>query len=162
MGAAFSVRRADYADAVDAVAIVSLLDAYARDPAGGGEALSAYALDNLVRELAARPQAFSVLAFDGESPVGLVNCIEGFSTFKCRPLVNVHDVAVLASHRGRGVAEQMLQVAEREAVRRGAVKMTLEVLSGNRSALRLYERMGYAGYQLDPAMGTAQFMQKWL
>ncbi|MCU0956451.1 MAG: GNAT family N-acetyltransferase [Hydrogenophaga sp.] len=162
MGAAFSVRRADYADAVDAVAIVSLLDAYARDPAGGGEALSAYARDNLVRELAARPQAFSVLAFDGESPVGLVNCIEGFSTFKCRPLVNVHDVAVLASHRGRGVAEQMLQVAEREAVRRGAVKMTLEVLSGNRSALRLYERMGYAGYQLDPAMGTAQFMQKWL
>lgn len=162
MGAAFSVRRADYADAVDAVAIVSLLDAYARDPAGGGEALSAYARDNLVRELAARPQAFSVLAFDGDSPVGLVNCIEGFSTFKCRPLVNVHDVAVLASHRGRGVAEQMLQVAEREAVRRGAVKMTLEVLSGNRSALRLYERMGYAGYQLDPAMGTAQFMQKWL
>ena len=162
MGAAFSVRRADYADAVDAVAIVSLLDAYARDPAGGGEALSAYARDNLVRELAARPQAFSVLAFDGESPVGLVNCIEGFSTFKCRPLVNVHDVAVLASHRGRGVAEQMLQVAEREAVRRGAVKMTLEVLSGSRSALRLYERMGYAGYQLDPAMGTAQFMQKWL
>jgi GNAT superfamily N-acetyltransferase len=67
----------------------------------------------LVPELAARPQAFSVLAFDGDVPVGLVNCIEGFSTFKCRPLVNVHDVAVLASHRGRGVAEQMLELAER-------------------------------------------------
>ncbi|HMN92961.1 MAG TPA: GNAT family N-acetyltransferase [Hydrogenophaga sp.] len=162
MAAAFSVRLADYADGSDAAAIVMLLDAYASDPAGGAEALSAYACENLVRELAARPQAFSVLAFDGDAPVGLVNCIEGFSTFKCRPLVNVHDVAVLASHRGRGVAEQMLRVAEQEAVRRGAVKMTLEVLSGNRPALRLYERIGYAGYQLDPAMGTAQFMQKWL
>jgi ribosomal protein S18 acetylase RimI-like enzyme len=162
MAAALSVRLADYADGTDAAAIVMLLDAYARDPAGGAEALSAYARENLVRELATRPQAFSVLAFDGDAPVGLVNCIEGFSTFKCRPLVNVHDVAVLASHRGRGVAEQMLRVAEHEAVRRGAVKMTLEVLAGNRPALRLYERIGYAGYQLDPAMGTAQFMQKWL
>ena len=33
--------------------------------------------------------------------VGLVNCIEGFSTFACRPLVNVHDVVVRESHRGR-------------------------------------------------------------
>jgi len=162
MAAAFSVRLADYAQVGDAAAIVMLLDAYARDPAGGGEALSTYAREHLVRELAARPQAFSVLAFDGGAPVGLVNCIEGFSTFKCKPLVNVHDVAVLSTHRGRGVAEQMLRVAEQEAVRRGAVKMTLEVLSGNAPALRLYQRIGYAGYQLDPAMGTAQFMQKWL
>ena len=103
-----------------------------------------------------------MLAFDGEQPVGLVNCIEGFSSFKCKPLVNVHDVAVLASHRGRGIAEAMLAEAERIAVERGAVKMTLEVLSGNAPAVKLYRRIGYEGYQLDPAMGTAQFMQKWL
>lgn len=162
MAAAFSVRPADYADPADAAAIVMLLDAYARDPAGGREALSGFAKANLVRELAARPQAFSILAFDGDAPVGLVNCIEGFSTFKCKPLVNVHDVAVLASHRGRGIAEQMLALAETLARERGAVKMTLEVLSGNAPAVKLYTRIGYAGYQLDPAMGTAQFFQKWL
>lgn len=162
MAAAFSVRRADYADPADARAVVMLLDAYASDPAGGSEPLSDYARANLVPELAARPQAYSILAFDGDVPVGLVNCIEGFSTFKCRPLVNVHDVAVLASHRGRGIAEAMLREAERVARERGAVKMTLEVLSGNTPALCLYQRVGYAGYQLDPALGTAQFMQKWL
>ncbi|WP_302172171.1 GNAT family N-acetyltransferase [uncultured Hydrogenophaga sp.] len=156
------VRLADYADPADASAVVELLDAYARDPAGGGEPLSAHARTHLVAELAARPQAFSILAFAGDQPVGLVNCIEGFSTFKCRPLVNVHDVAVLASHRGRGVARQMLLKAEEVALQRGAVKMTLEVLSGNGSALALYRRLGYAGYQLDPAMGTAEFMQKWI
>lgn len=162
MAAAFSVRRADYANPADAAALVALLDAYASDPAGGGEPLSDFAKAHLVRELSSRPQAYSVLAFDGDQPVGLVNCIEGFSTFKCKPLVNVHDVAVLASHRGRGIAEQMLALAETIARERGAVKLTLEVLSGNVPARKLYERIGFAGYQLDPTMGTAQFMQKWL
>ncbi len=162
MAAAFSVRRADYGDAGDAAALVMLLNAYASDPSGGGEPLSDFAKANLVRELAARPQAYSVLAFDGEQPVGLVNCIEGFSTFACRPLVNLHDVAVVASHRGRGIGEQMLREAERIATERGAVKMTLEVLSGNAPAMKLYQRIGFAGYQLDPAMGAAGFLQKWL
>lgn len=154
--------RADYANPAHAAALVMLLDAYASDPAGGGQGLSDFAKANLVPGLAARPQAYSVLAFDGAQPVGLVNCIEGFSTFACKPLVNVHDVALLASHRGRGIAEQMLAEAEVVARERGAVKLTLEVLSGNRSAIRLYERIGFAGYQLDPAMGSAQFLQKWL
>jgi ribosomal protein S18 acetylase RimI-like enzyme len=156
------VRQADYANAQDAMALVLLLDAYASDPAGGGEGLSEFAKAHLVPALAARPQAYSVLAFDGDVPVGLVNCIEGFSTFKCRPLVNVHDVAVLANYRGQRIAERMLAEAERIARERGACKLTLEVLSGNTPAYQLYQRIGFEGYQLDPAMGTASFMQKWL
>lgn len=154
--------RADYSNPVHAAAVVMLLDAYAQDPAGGGEGLSEFAKSRLVPELAARPHAFSVLAFDGEQPVGLINCIEGFSTFACKPLVNVHDVAVLPGHRGQRVGEKMLELAERIARERGACKMTLEVLQGNHSAIRLYERIGFAAYQLDPAMGQAQFFQKWL
>lgn len=161
-GAPITVGRVDYANPAHAAALVMLLNAYASEPAGGGEPLSDFAQANVVQALASRPQAYSVLAWDGDAPVGLVNCIEGFSTFACRPLVNVHDVAVLASHRGRGVAAQMLALAETLARERGAVKLTLEVLSGNASACKLYERLGFAGYQLDPAMGTARFMQKWL
>ena len=164
------ILRASYSNAVHAQAIVQLLDAYAQDPAGGGQPLSDFAKQNLVPELAKRPQAFSVLAFDvtakGNAPVGLVNCIEGFSTFACKPLVNVHDVVVLGRHRGRRVGEQMLAMAEQIAIARGACKLTLEVLSGNHSAIKLYERIGFAGYQLDPAKfgqwGSALFLQKWL
>lgn len=157
-----NVVRADYADAVHAAALVDMLDAYARDPTGGGAPLSDFARANLVPALAARAQAFSVLAFDGDRPVGLVNCLEGFSTFACRPLVNVHDLAVAATHRGRRVGEQMLALVEQIARERNACKLTLEVLSGNRSANRLYARVGFASYQMDPAMGQAQFLQKWL
>ena len=156
------VCRADYHNPVHAAALVQLLDAYAQDPAGGGEALSDFAKANLAKALAARPQAFSVLAFAGDQPVGLINCIEGFSTFACRPLVNVHDVAVLAGFRGQRVGEKMLVLVEQIAQERGACKLTLEVLAGNASAIRLYERVGFAGYQLDPAMGQAQFFHKWL
>lgn len=156
------VLQADYANPRHAQAVVDLLDAYASDPAGGGQPLSPFARERLVPELAARPTAFSVLAFESGQAVGLINCIEGFSTFACRPLVNVHDVAVLAGHRGKGVAQHMLTVVEAIARARGACKLTLEVLSGNRSALRLYERAGFAPYALDPAMGQAQFLQKWL
>lgn len=162
MAAAFIVRLADYANAADAAAVVDMLDAYASDPAGGGKPLSNYAKIHLVRELAARPQAYSVLALDAMQPIGLVNCIEGFSTFACKPLVNVHDVVVLNSYRGQGVAAQMLALAQRIAQERGAVKLTLEVLSGNLPAVKLYRRIGFDGYQLDPDMGTAQFFHKWL
>ena len=156
------ILQANYKDTFHAQAIVQLLDAYAHDPAGGGQPLSAFAKANLVNELASRPQAFSVLAFEEDTPVGLVNCIEGFSTFACKPLVNVHDVVVLDSHRGQRVGEQMLVLAEQIAKQRGACKLTLEVLSGNPSAIKLYERIGFESYQLDPAMGSALFLQKQL
>ena len=154
--------RVRYDDPAHAAALIDLLDHYARDPAGGGEPLSDFARDNLIAELAARPFVFSVLAFDGTTPVGLVNAIEGFSTFACRPLVNVHDVVVAVSHRGRGIAARMFAEVEAIARERGACKLTLEVLSGNRTARALYEKLGFDDYRLDPGMGEAQFLQKWL
>ncbi len=158
---------ADYANPLHAQALVALLDAYAQDAAGGGEPLTEFARSHLIAELAARPQAFSVLAFDmtdAASPqaAGLVNCMEGFSTFACRPLVNVHDLAVLPAYRGCGLAHAMLEKVEELARGRGACKLTLEVLGGNLPAQALYQRAGFVSYQLDPALGRAQFLQKWL
>lgn len=159
------VCQADYADPIHGRALVKLLDAYARDPMGGGSGLSDFARDHLVSSLAGRPQCFSVLAFvgaDDASPVGLVNCVEGFSSFACRPLVNVHDVVVLPDYRGQRIAEKMLSIVELLARQRGACKLTLEVLSGNVGAVSLYHRVGFSSYQLDPSIGEARFLQKWL
>lgn len=157
--------RANYSNLAHAQALVDLLDSYARDPSGGGEALSDFAKANLPVSLQARSDIFSVLAFDdaqGGQPVGLINCVEGFSTFACRPLVNIHDVVVAASHRGQRIGEQMLVLVEQLARERGACKLTLELLSGNAPASRLYSRIGFENYQLEPSMGHAMFMQKWL
>ena len=106
---------ADYRNPLQLDAVVSLLDSYARDPAGGGTPLAEDIKQNLPAALAGRPQMFSVLAFDDGEPIGLVNCIEGFSTFACKPLVNVHDVVVLESHRGQHIVQRMFACVEVEA-----------------------------------------------
>ena len=160
--AAPDVRRVNYHDANDALALVHLLDLYARDPMGGGEALSETVCRTLPEALCARSDCASFIAWLGDEPVGLINCIEGFSTFKARPLMNIHDLTVAPGHRGRGIGHALLAAAERWAHERGCCKLTLEVLSGNAVALRSYLAYGFANYQLDPSAGQAQFMQKWL
>ena len=157
--AALSITLANYRDARDAADVVALLDAYARDPMGGGEPLAETSKARLADDLAANPQAFSLLARLDDRAVGLANCFMGYSTFAAAPLVNIHDLAVLPEARGAGVGKALLQAVEAEALKRGACKITLEVLSGN-PARRLYAREGYGDYQLDPATGHALFWQK--
>lgn len=155
-----NVRQADYTDARDAAALTGLLDVYARDPMGGGKPLSAYTRELLAAELALRPYAVSFLAFADGVPAGVLNAFEGFSTFACKPLLNVHDIAVHPDHRGKGIGKLLLDAAEAEARRRGCCKLTLEVLSGNTRARGVYEAAGYRAYELDPEKGQALFFEK--
>jgi ribosomal protein S18 acetylase RimI-like enzyme len=158
--AVLAVELADYADPRDAAELVMLLDAYARDPMGGAAPLCRETREAVVPGLAATPGAFSLIArLDGRA-VGLANCFTGFSTFAAEPLVNVHDMGVLPDYRGRGIGRALLQTVEREAIRRGASKVTLEVLSRNERAKGLYLALGYGDYQLDPAAGHALLWQK--
>nr|WP_237437465.1 GNAT family N-acetyltransferase [Alteraurantiacibacter aestuarii] len=151
---------ADYSDPRDAADLVALLDAYARDPMGGGEPLSDKARANLASGLAATPGAFSLIArVDGQA-LGLANCIMGYSTFAAAPLVNIHDMAVLPGHRGKGIGRALMAAVEAEALKRGACKITLEVLTGNETARGLYAACGYGDYVLDPEAGHAVFWQK--
>lgn len=151
---------ADFADPADAAALVEVLDAYARDPMGGGEPLSDDVRARLGPALAEVPGAFAFLArLDGEA-VGLATCFMGFSTFVAQSLVNIHDVSVVPQHRGKGIARALFAAIEDEARQRGACKVTLEVLSGNHRAKELYASLGYGDYQLDPEAGHALFWQK--
>lgn len=158
--AGVSTRLANYADPADAAAVVDLLDCYARDPMGGGEPLSDEARDHLVPALNQFDGAFSVLAFDGDEPVGLANCFTAFSTFAVQPIINIHDMVVRDGQRGKGVGKRMFDAIHDEAKKRGACKVTLEVLSENHPAKGLYRAQGYSDYELDPDKGHALFWQK--
>lgn len=151
---------ADLSLPAHAEATVSLLDQYARDPMGGGSGLSAFAKANLIAELRRRPWLRVILAWLEGQPVGLAICIEGFSTFACKPLLNIHDLVVAEKFRGRGIAKQILHRVETLAREMGCCKLTLEVLEGNRIAQALYRECGYAGYELDPSIGKAMFWQR--
>ena len=155
-----NIQIADFSNPTHASAVVYLLNEYAKDPMGGGEELSDFAKTNLINEMAKRSGVYAILAFVNGKPAGLANCIEGFSTFACKPLLNIHDMVVLAEYRGQGISSQLLKKAEELAKSMGCCKLTLEVLEGNKLAQAAYIANGFMGYQLVSAMGQAMFWQK--
>jgi ribosomal protein S18 acetylase RimI-like enzyme len=143
-----------------ASAVVMLLNEYACDLMGGGQELSDFCKANLAAELRKRNTIHSLLAYVDDEPAGFSICIDGFSTFNCRPLLNIHDLAVCPRFRGKGIAKKLLTHIEELAQQLGCCKITLEVLEGNRIAHDLYLKSGFAQYELDRSMGGAILMQK--
>ena len=43
-----------------------------------------------------------------DDPASFEICIEGFSSFACMPLINIHDMAVLPKFRGRKYSHNLL------------------------------------------------------
>ncbi len=151
---------ADYHNEQQAKDLLMLLNGYAIDPMGGAEELSDFVKDNLIKVMASRQDVFTVLCYVDDEPAGLINAIEGFSTFAAKSVMNIHDVTVLPKYRGLGLSEKMFSEVEALAISRGCCKLTLEVLEGNKIAQNAYEKYGYSGYELDPEMGKAIFWQK--
>lgn len=150
----------DYQNEQQGKDLVMLLNAYALDPMGGGEALSEDVQINLVATLAKRNDFLTVLAYVDGKAAGIINCIEGFSTFKCKPLLNIHDCGVLKEYRGLGLCKKLFTEIEKIANERGYCKLTLEVLQGNAVAQKAYEKLGFSGYELDADTGQAMFWEK--
>src|SRR6478672_1112736 len=100
---AIAIRDADFADPRHRDGIVAVLGSYAADPMGGGAPLPADVRARVVAGLESHPTTLVLLALDDAMPVGVAVCFVGFSTFAARPLLNVHDLAVLPEYRGRRI-----------------------------------------------------------
>ena len=153
------IREADLADPEDGAAIVDILDSYAADVIGGGQSLSAEVRARLVPALQKHPTTLVLLAFAEGRPVGIAVCFIGLSTFHARPLLNIHDLAVIPECRGKGVGRALLSEAEAHAVARGCCKLTLEVQEDNGPARLLYERYGFGDFVVGHARPT-RFLSK--
>ena len=89
-----TIIHADFNNPVHGDMVLALLNEYAQGPMGGNEPLSDYTRENLIRELAKRPTAGALIALQNGIPAGLAIYLEGFSTFACKPLLNLHDFMV--------------------------------------------------------------------
>jgi GNAT superfamily N-acetyltransferase len=153
------ISEADLADPRDAQGVLEVLDSYAADPVGGGEPLREDVRSRLPSMLQALPNALVLLAFDADRPIGVAVCFFGFSTFRARPLLNIHDLAVLPQYRGRGIGRALLAAAEDHAQRRGCCKLTLEVQDDNARARALYQRFGFDDFVVGKPAPT-RFLAK--
>lgn len=147
----------------DAAVCLALIDAYARDPMGGSAPLRADVRARLVpdlRERIARGAAVVLIARRGGAAIGIAVCFVGYSTFHARPLLNLHDLAVMPEARGTGLGQALLAAVAAQARALGCCKVTLEVREDNARARRVYEHVGFADYSAagsaaDSAGGTA-------
>src|SRR5438552_4127324 len=140
---AITVVLADLAKPSHQSAIVELLDMYCRDEFGDGKPLSGQARENLIPGLLKHGGARVFLAYDGDQPLGVAICMLGFSSFRGKPLINIHDVAVSPAARGQGIGRKLLAAVEAEARQLGCGKVTLEVRSDNVRAMGLYRSVGF-------------------
>ena len=135
---------ADLSLAGHQTAVVHLIDAYARDPMGNGGPLPEPVRRALIPGLRNHPTTLILLAYADHEAVGIAVCFVGFSTFAAKPLLNVHDLAVLPVYRKQGVGRRLLAVVEQRARAMGCCKVTLEVLENNHRAMKLYEAAGFS------------------
>jgi ribosomal protein S18 acetylase RimI-like enzyme len=134
---------ADLNNPAHQAAIIELLDMYCRDEFGDGKPLAAEARANLIPGLIKHGGARVFLAYEGDEPLGVAICLVGFSSFRARPLVNIHDIAVSPSARGKGIGRRLLAAVEADARSLGCCKVTLEVRSDNARAMGLYRSVGF-------------------
>ena len=145
-----TARVANLDDPEQQAEISALIQAYARDPMGGGRELPVEVVERLIPGLRRHPTGTVFLAHAGPEPVGVAVCFVGFSTFAGRPLLNVHDLAVAPGARRRGAGRLLLESAERHARAEGCCRLTLEVRADNAPARALYSSFGFA----EPEFGS--------
>lgn len=137
-----SIIEADLENEAHASAIISVTNAYAKDIMGGGKPLSAQVRKRMISGMKSFSGTLVFLAKDDADFVGVANCFMGYSTFFAKPLINIHDLAVLPKARGKGVGTKLIEAVTKKAMKMDCCKVTLEVLENN-PARNLYEREGF-------------------
>ncbi|HRI44107.1 MAG TPA: GNAT family N-acetyltransferase [Fimbriimonadaceae bacterium] len=139
------VRKADLTQEADRDAVVAMTQAYARDPQGLGSEIETDIAGRLPGFLAAHPAALLFLACDGDQAVGIATCALSFSTFKARPILNIHDLSVRSDRRGEGIARRLFEAVEAEARSLNCCRISLEVGATNEHARNVYAAWGFRG-----------------
>jgi len=156
------IQPANLHNPIDAAEYRAQLAAYASDPMGGAMQIPAHRLDRVIEDLREMPHARLFLARDAKVAIGFATCFSGYSTFRARPLWNIHDIAVLRGQRGRGVGKAMLKHIAGAASDEGCCKLTLEVREDNPLAAALYRKLGFTAAQVHDRQVQYLFMEKTL
>ena len=103
------------------------------------------------RERFLQPNAFILGAFDGETLVGTVGCVQQ-QPAKVRHKAFIWGMYVAPEARGRGVGRALMEAAIARARQWPEVEQIhLAVVTTNEVARRLYRSLGFEVYGVEPA-----------
>ena len=136
-------------------AFLSLMNDYMLDNMGLNEPLPVELGERIVKGLMQQSNYLGFLLKDDDNYIALANSFIGFSTFKAKQLINIHDFIVTPDSRKYGAGKALLDSIAVYAKENEYCKITLEVRYDNEKAQSLYKKVGYL--ECNPPM---HFWQK--
>jgi len=130
--------------------VIKLLNDYMLDPMGNNAPMDKDLAPKIIAGLQAYPGYLGFFVLANELYAGLANCNQNFSTFKAKPLLNIHDFIIAPEYRTIGAGHFLMRGIVNYAYRNGFCRVNLEVREDNHAAKSLYQKMGFS--ECEPAM----------
>jgi len=148
----------DFGNAMHRQAVIDLMNNYMADHMGGElPPHETNKAERMVEGLADHPSKLVLLAKNDDKFVGLTNCFVNFGTFAAKPFINIHDLVVLDTCRGKGIGRMIMNTIVEKAKELDCAKITLEVRDDNTRAQALYKSIGF-----DEDIPIMHFWSKYL
>ncbi len=124
-------------------ALKALMNEYMLDDMGLGSALPTELGEKIIEGLKIQNNYTGFLLKCDNEYVALANCFIGFSTFKAKQLLNIHDFVVTPEYRRKGAGYELLNSITKYSKDKNYGKVTLEVRKDNEKAMNLYIKAGF-------------------
>jgi len=139
----------DFSNPLHCQKLIELMNAYIKDKMGGGEIIAGEREYQLLEGLKNHPRSLVLFAQYQNQLVGLANCFVNFSTFACKPYINIHDFVVHPNFRGKKIAKTLMKGIIDRALEMDCAKVNLEVRDDNTKAQNLYQQFGFKPSEPD-------------
>ncbi|MCW3787028.1 GNAT family N-acetyltransferase [Plebeiibacterium sediminum] len=139
----YSMEIIDVNDKKQTDALLSLMNDYMLDDMGLNAELPEELGAKIVKGLQHQNNYMGFLLKEGIRYVALANCFIGFSTFKAKQVLNIHDFVVTPDYRRNGAGYTLLSNINDYCKQNNYGKVTLEVRKDNEKAMKLYLKSGF-------------------
>lgn len=123
--------------------LLRLVNDYMADGIGLGEPMPDHLGPKIIEGLKKHLGYVGFFVQVGDDFAALANCNLNFSTWKAKPLINIHDFIVSPDFRKQGVGLFLLDKIADYASKEGYCRINLEVSHDNYKAQNLYKKAGF-------------------
>ena len=139
-----SILQVDLQNELHCAQVIKLLNDYMNDPMGNNAPTDESLAPQIIAGLQSYPGYLGFFVLSGDQFAGLSNCNQNFSTFKAKPILNIHDFIVAPEFRTIGAGHFLMRGILNYASKNGYCRVNLEVREDNHAAKSLYQKMGFS------------------